>query len=180
MGLEPIRDASYIQLQILPWCSPVKEKATLSALLLSVSLTVLGGYGTFCRGTNKSDEPSSMTTSEGTVTPGHVLFSKYFVREPQGNIGHALFRRRKLSTWQSVIFWVGLSQPSEGKFWVRLKVCEVLQTTYKVDSGAVASRPVNLMDRNAQIAMYVNPFTKLYQVRMFVTSTFHMYWQWLA
>ena len=73
-------------------------------------------------------EPSSLTTSEGTTTSGHVLLTKHFIWEPPhgDSCTHALFHRRKLGVWQSILFWAGMMRPEEDDLWIRLRVSEVL------------------------------------------------------
>jgi hypothetical protein len=76
----------------------------------------------------------------------------------------AWLRRRPMSTWERLLYFMRWYTPEEGDLWIRMEV-KPLTKNYGVDDGEVRSRPVNVVDCHAETASFVNPFIRLYQVR---------------
>ena len=82
----------------------------------------------------------------------------------------ALLCRRKMSRWQRLVYFLRLSAPEEGDMWIKLPV-KPLTKQYAIDKGEFRTRPVNVVDCHAQTAVFVLPFTRLYQVRIVLTAS---------
>ena len=82
----------------------------------------------------------------------------------------ALLCRRQMSWWQRLVYFLRLSAPEEGDMWIRLPV-KPLTKKYAIDKGEFRTRPVNVVDCHAQTAVFVLPFTRLYQVRIVLTAS---------
>jgi hypothetical protein len=101
-----------------------------------------------------SCSPSSLTTQRTALLEGK-----------QGLSGcTAWLCRRPMRQWERLVYFLRLSAPQEGALWIRVQV-KPLTKRYAVDKGEFRTRPVNVMDCHAQTALFVEPFTRLYQVR---------------
>ena len=98
----------------------------------------------------------------------NILFSKYVSHETDDNgveTTYAWLLTAPLPLWQSSIFLLGLSWPSDDSTrWKRVEVL-ALWTDMRFGSGTLKERLVNPFDCDKQLTIFVKPFVQLYQVR---------------
>ena len=116
--------------------------------------------------------PGGRQRSLGRSTSIHaeknVLFSKYVSHETDANgaeVVYAWLLAARLPLWQYLIFFLGLSWPSDGSTrWKRAEVL-ALWTDMRLGGGSLKERSVNPFDCDKELTIFVKPFVQLYQVR---------------
>ena len=116
--------------------------------------------------------------AEVPMAPSSLLFFTKYVFTDQsstedddkcgedGPVKHfAWLRQRRFVWWESLLHLVNWMRPVEGELWLNVEVEPLLKNSVG-DHGAVHQAPVTLFDCDPELALYANPFTRLYEVSL--------------